>query len=359
MVRKLSANELTKEFFEGFSSSWNADKCYRKVQGEWTIVERRITPGDIDSERKRLLAVIENGGTVLGAWAGEQCLGVVGIGGKLIGPQQQDIELFGLQMAKPEGSKAAIKELLEEAKKLGRQLGAKYLYFEAGNSVEEQRLWERLGFREAAWYREQYDPAGSRIAMECPLDGDWSVQDVYTHCPDMSGSRMMLRLVQMSDAGELLRCYSDKEAQRIFNSDNCTNDFCYETPAEMEECILFWLDAYEAKEFVRFTIRDTWLNQAVGTVELFHYMGEGSWKHRGVLRLDICSEYETEERLVEILQLINRYSYDLFHVSTLATKAIPKAKNRIAALLQAGFQPTEEKLQDRYGDYYIRECLHS
>ncbi len=359
MVRKLSADELTKEFFEGFLESWSADKCYRKVQGEWTIVEERNVPGDIDNERKRLLAVLQAGGTVLSAWNGERCICVAGIGGSLIGPQRQDIELLGVLVAKSECCKAAVKELFEAAKQSGRQLGAKYLYFEAGRTIEEQRLWEQLGLRESAWYREDYDPNGSRIAMECPLDGDWSVQDVYTHCPDLSGSRMMLRLVQMSDADELLRCYSDVEAQRIFNSDNCTNTFCYETAAEMEECILFWLDAYEAKEFVRFTIQDTWLNQAVGTVELFHYMGEGSWKHRGVLRLDICSEYETEERLTEILQLINRYTYDLFHVSTLATKAIPEAKNRIAALQQTGFQPTEEKLQGRYGDYYIRECLHS
>lgn len=361
MIRALTSEEITRERIEAFSRT-PSPRFYCKAQGIWTLREcdaqnrKQENPEQLVSRLQELLAC---NGTVLGAWEEDRCIGLCGIGSKRFGPQKEYVEMQVFLVSEQLRSYDAVRELFDMVKQTGRQLGAGYLYMEACAGEREQRCLQTFGFREAAWYRGVPDSEVGVIAMECPLVGDWSVQDVYTHCPTLNGSRMSIGLVQMSDAEELLRCYSDVEAQMIFNTDHCRDDFRYETIAEMEETILFWMDAYEAKEFVRFSVRDDWTNEAVGTVELYHYMGEDAWKHRGILRLDLRSDYENADRLDEILYMINRYAYDLFHVTTLATKAVPRATKRIQALKQAGYQPTEEKLLEQYGDYYVRECLHS
>lgn len=361
MIRALTSEEITRERIEAFSRT-PSPRHYCKKQGIWVLREYEAqTPKPENAEQivLQLQELLAGDGTVLSAWDEEQCVGLCGIGSKRFGPQKEYVELQELLVSEQLRSHDTVRELIDMVKQTGRQLGAEYLYMEAPAGEREQRGLQMLGFREAAWYKGTANSEARLIAMECPLNGDWRVQDVYTHCPTLNSSRMSIGLVQMSDAEELLRCYSDVEAQLIFNSDNCRDAFRYETMAEMEEAILFWMDAYEAKEFVRFSVRDDWTNEAVGTVELYHYMGEDAWKHRGIMRLDLRSDYETAERLDEILYMLNRYAYDLFHVTTLATKAVPRATKRIQALKQAGYQLTEEKLLEQYGDYYVRECLHS
>ena len=59
------------------------------------------------------------------------------------------------------------------------------------------------------------------------------------------------------DSEDLLEVYSDKNALPFFNSDNCHGDnFYYQTIERMNEAIDFWLDSYENKWFVRWTIID-------------------------------------------------------------------------------------------------------
>jgi len=92
----------------------------------------------------------------------------------------------------------------------------------------------------------------------------------------------------MEDANALLKCYSDENAVKFMNADSCTSNFSYQTIDEMEACIKLWLESYKTKGFVRFTVIDKIKELPVGTIEIFG--GEN-----GVMRLDICSEYENED----------------------------------------------------------------
>ncbi len=361
MIRAMTSEEITRERIEAFSRI-PSTRHYCKEQGIWVLREwdekcpKQESAEELVVQLQKLLAC---DGTVLGAWEEEQCVGLCGIGSKGFGVRKEYVEIQVLLVSESLRNSDLGQGLIDMAKQTGRQLGAEYLYMEASAEEREQKTLQMLGFREAAWYKETPNYSAHKIAMECPLRGDWNVQDVYTHCPTLHGARMSVGLVQMSDAEELLRCYSDVEAQALFNADHCRDNFRYETMAEMEETILFWLDAYEAKEFVRLSVRDDWTHETVGTVEIYHYMGEDAWKHRGIMRLDLRSDYETTERLNEILYMLNRYAYDLFHVTTLATKAVSGAEKRIQALKQAGYQRAEDKFLNQYDDYYVRECLHS
>ena len=81
------------------------------------------------------------------------------------------------------------------------------------------------------------------------------MEEVYLNCPSFEDDKYLLRLVTKEDSEDLLEVYSDKNALPFFNSDNCHGDnFYYQTIERMNEAIDFWLDSYENKWFVRWTI---------------------------------------------------------------------------------------------------------
>jgi hypothetical protein len=170
------------------------------------------------------------------------------------------------------------------------------------------------------------------------------MESPYEQCPIFETDHFILRLIQLEDTEDLLKCYSDPKAQELFNADKCTSDFRYKTTDEMRDCIAAWIRAFEKEEFVRFAVVDKALGKAVGTIEMFGMVGVYK-SPLGVLRLDICSEYERAEFLDELLTLCVREFFPLFGVDEMLHKAIPAAAERIQALMKLGFRPCE--LPDR------------
>lgn len=187
----------------------------------------------------------------------------------------------------------------------------------------------------------------------------------YEKCPIFENENYQLRLVETSDAPDLLLVYSDEKAVPFFNSDNCNgDDFHYTTPERMQSAIDFWLWAYQDKGFVRWAIIDKNTRQAVGTIELFNRRAIDGQKPSdyfnecGLLRLDLRSDYEYADRIQEILSLIVPPTFELFACRMIATKIPPFAIQRKAAAEQLGFALSEEKLiggdDNRvYTDYYV------
>jgi [ribosomal protein S5]-alanine N-acetyltransferase len=177
--------------------------------------------------------------------------------------------------------------------------------------------------------------------------------DIFQDCPVLQTEHFLLRLIQESDAVDLLECYSDPMAHRFFNADHCTNNFRYETVGDMAVCIRFWLDEYKKKSFVRFAVVDKQTGRAIGTVEMFStpdFLPEGDG---GVLRIDLASRFETAELLSELLRLANERFYALFGADMIVIKGRPAEKNRVSALIVAGYAPYDWKIPDRE-HYYIR-----
>lgn len=166
--------------------------------------------------------------------------------------------------------------------------------------------------------------------------------DVYENCPVWENENFLLRLVEERDTKDLLEVYSDKNALPFFNSDNCHGDnFYYPTEERMLEAVRFWIDSYEKRWFVRFTVIDKSVSKAVGTVELFHRKSDDAFHDSGVLRLDVRSGYEREEILSDIFQLVIEPSFDLFHCDEIITKVPIYAVERICAAQKAGFVKSE------------------
>lgn len=182
--------------------------------------------------------------------------------------------------------------------------------------------------------------------------------NVYENCPSFENDGFILRLAIEGDAQDLLKVYSDKKAAEFFNGDNCHGDnFYYTTMERMEQAVKFWRQAYENGWFVRWTVIDKISGEAVGTVEDFKRNAQDFFNDCGLLRLDLRSDYEESGKIEEILSLIVKPSFEIFGCAMVATKAVPEAKQRIAALKKLGFMPVTEKLigfdGEQYGDYYI------
>ncbi|MCE5323762.1 GNAT family N-acetyltransferase [bacterium] len=190
---------------------------------------------------------------------------------------------------------------------------------------------------------------------------------VYNNCPVYESDHFRLRLVDENDAHDLLECYSDPSAVRLMNADNCTCDFYFQTPDEMQDSIREWIGSYKQCDFIRFSIIDRHSDKAVGTIEMFD-----KTQDIGILRLDLRSTYEKSEHLLEIIELSTEKFYEAFGVKKILTKAIAEAAERIGALDSCGYTNIVmprgnilwtwidgKKVRDRklmpYGDYYVHE----
>lgn len=169
----------------------------------------------------------------------------------------------------------------------------------------------------------------------------------YVTSPTLETGDFVLRLVSESDAVDLLKCYSDKEAQKIFNSDKCTGDFCMYTIDDMLNCTKAWIHAYTQQEFIRFAIVHRSSSRVIGTVEMFGNIGKSRTK-TGILRVDISSGYENAYCLKEIFGICKERFFSLFDVDTIATKAIPYAVERRKTLSELGFREGKGLEGDHY-----------
>ncbi len=180
------------------------------------------------------------------------------------------------------------------------------------------------------------------------------VIDVYKECPILKNDFTILTQTTMEDVEELLKCYSDKDAVKFFNSDNCHgDDFYYTTVERMKQAIDFWNFSYKNRYFVRWTVSLNDINEKIGTIEMFNRGSEDEFNCYGVLRIDLQSKYEKQKYIDDILEIANENFFELFNVNYIITKAITDASERILSLKNKDYVPLNKKIMG-YDDYFIR-----
>lgn len=180
------------------------------------------------------------------------------------------------------------------------------------------------------------------------------MDSVYIKCPEFENKRFKLRFISMEDCDYLLKVYSDEKAVPLFNSDNCGgDDFYYKTHERMKQALDYWKFEYGRKGFVRWSIIDKRDKAVIGTIELFHRDSNDYFNNCGLLRLDLRSDYETKSNIIDILKLIIDKTYSLFECNMIATKAPSFASERIMALKELAFLPSENKLIGHDGTEYL------
>lgn len=180
----------------------------------------------------------------------------------------------------------------------------------------------------------------------------------YEKCPVFENENYLLRFVEAADAADLLLVYSDTKAVPIFNSDNCTGDFYMTSIGDVERMIWFWQQEYRNGYYVRWSIVDKNIFCVVGTIELFNRESNDYFNNCGLLRLDLRSDYERQESISEILDLILQPAFEMFACEMIATKVPAIALERIRAVEASGFALSEEELVGgkdgtRYSEYFV------
>lgn len=183
--------------------------------------------------------------------------------------------------------------------------------------------------------------------------------NVFESYPVLENERFLLRPVADEDCDALLKVYSDKNALPFFNSDNCHGDnFYYATRERMAEALAFWDYSYKNGWFVRFAIEDKSASDVIGTVELCLRVSEDAFNNMAVLRVDVRSDYESEEELYGIIGLMTPRISEMLGCGGVITKAPIYAVERVAALRRAGFAVSEHLLVGHdgyaYDGYWIK-----
>lgn len=186
------------------------------------------------------------------------------------------------------------------------------------------------------------------------------MQNVFVKCPVIENEKYLLRLVEESDAKDLLKVYSDKKALPFFNSDNCNGtNFYFQTEEKMVSYIRFWLTDYANKIYVRFAIVDKSIDEVIGTIELFHRKANDYFNNCCLLRLDVRTDYENSDDIRSLFSLTLGKVYDMFDCTMITTKAPNYAIDRIEVLKEMGFELSDEYLVGQnervYDDYWIKK----
>lgn len=183
--------------------------------------------------------------------------------------------------------------------------------------------------------------------------------NVYENCPVFENKGYKIRLISKDDVQDLIKLYSDEKAVKFCNCDNCHGGFLFRTIEEMDNTIKWWLIEYQKKGFVRFSIISKKINEVIGTIELFHRNSNDFFSNCGLLRLDLRSDYEKEEVINSIIELILVDTFMYFDCNKIATKIIDDAKERKEAFEKLGFVLSKESLigfdGTKYQDYYYIE----
>lgn len=217
------------------------------------------------------------------------------------------------------------------------------------------------------------------------------MKNIYEEWRSYENDFILLRPVELSDAEELLKVYSDPQARILFNCDNFPQPCYFDTAEQMQKELQFYLNSYQWKYFVRWTVIDKRERTIIGTIENFRrefsqkekaaaiaaeiaseevrkLPGEGTAQELPdasvLLRIDLRSDYETPEIVSAILQLVLQTSEQDFGCRSITTKAVPEAAVRRGVLREFGFVPLAGGLIGEGGqkieDYYIlRDIAYS
>lgn len=197
------------------------------------------------------------------------------------------------------------------------------------------------------------------------------MKDIYDEYRSYENDVVRLKPVEVADANELLQMFRDEASRKFFNIDNFPVPCFYDTLERVQEEMEFYLTAYRGRFFVRWSVVDLRTNTVVGTIENFNrqaLLEDGSprdyFHGKGLLRVDLKSSHENREFIGKLLDVILAHGFEDFHCEEIATKAIPEATERIAALLAAGFHKAEETILgfkgEHFGDYFVigKEDVH-
>ncbi|MGM9537367.1 MAG: GNAT family N-acetyltransferase [Candidatus Onthomonas sp.] len=156
MIRELRTGELTVALFSAFQRHQRVTKCWRKIDGSWTVIDNPFVEDWGEPEYQCLVKCLRNtldtGGVVYGAFQNGTLKGFASVEASLFGSEKQYLELSCIHVSADCRGHGIGRSLMEAAKGWAQRHGGKKLYISAHSSVESQAFYHAMGCREAEEY---------------------------------------------------------------------------------------------------------------------------------------------------------------------------------------------------------------
>lgn len=172
MIRNIQSEELTVELFSSFRRFQQVTKCWRKIDGQWTVVDDPFVE-DWGREQYEFLVqclrhTLASGGLVCGAFADGALKGFASVESNFFGSKGQYLELSSIHVSSDCRGRGIGRQLMNTAKAWAREQGAQKLYISAHSSVESQAFYHAMGCREAAEisaYHAEKEPCDCQLEL--------------------------------------------------------------------------------------------------------------------------------------------------------------------------------------------------
>lgn len=179
----------------------------------------------------------------------------------------------------------------------------------------------------------------------------------FETCPVYETEKLIFTKIKLEDAIDLFEVYSDLVTRHHMNNDNCGGEWQCNTIEIIEQGIKSWEQEYLDKFYIRWTVTLKSINKAIGTIELapvpnISRFFDGNC-NTGILRVDIKSNFETEDIFTEIYSMVKNQMFSDFQIKKIITKCNVEEEQRVFGLKRCKFQKLEDYKIIPYKNYYI------
>lgn len=183
------------------------------------------------------------------------------------------------------------------------------------------------------------------------------IESPFDVCPEYETDHFVIKKVMLEDAPALLDVYSDSQTRLHMNNDNCGGEWQCDSIDVIEEGIRSWDQAFDQRNYIRWSIHLKESNKTIGTIELAPVPGElrffdGACS-TGILRIDLKSDYETEAIFTEIYKMTNNDMIEVFGIEKIVTKGLDDDHNRLTGLSNSKYHRLADYEILPFSNYYI------
>jgi D-serine dehydratase len=157
--KKISEEDMNESFLHHFNR-------YQEVSHVWRMENNKKTVKDVDfiedwddTEKqgviKELIEVIDRCGTVFGAFDDKNLIGFASVDGRLIGKENEYIQMLKLFVSQEYRGRGIGVELFDKCAESARKAGARKLYISSNSSIETVGFYEKMGCADATWLYEK------------------------------------------------------------------------------------------------------------------------------------------------------------------------------------------------------------
>jgi ribosomal protein S18 acetylase RimI-like enzyme len=169
--KEIKEEDIDESFLDHFNRNQEVSHVWRMENNKKTVKDVEFIE-DWDAIEKQgvikgLVEVIDSGGTVLGAFDEKNLIGFASVDGRLIGKENEYIQMLKLYVSQEYRSRGIGVELFDKCAESARKAGASKLYISSNSSIETVEFYEKMGCEDARWlYEKQVELKPNDCQME-------------------------------------------------------------------------------------------------------------------------------------------------------------------------------------------------